>query len=205
LIRHAQSEHHTQGLIGGWSDWELSALGHRQARCLASCLKDEYGGMPCTLACSDLKRAIQTAEAIGQALDVTPCPMPELREHSSGVVDGLPEAEARQHFIAPTKPLADWTAYPGAESWRQVYARVVPCVERLMEDDRPTQEVVLIVSHKIPIHLALCWWLGIGLDSQVWFDVDPASITVLRAEPWGGRTVKRLNDTAHLAVAGIEG
>ena len=104
---------------------------------------------------------------------------------------------ARQHFIQPTEPLPDWTPYPGAETWRQVHARVIPCVERLIQEG---DDLAIVVSHKIPIHLTLCWWLGLPLDNneQVFFDTDPASLTTLRVEPWGGHTVARANDTAHL-------
>ena len=70
LVRHAQSVHHVQGRVGGWSDWALSELGRQQARRLATCLADAYGSVPCKLVSSDLLRAAQTAEAIGQALGV---------------------------------------------------------------------------------------------------------------------------------------
>jgi broad specificity phosphatase PhoE len=197
LIRHAQSQHHVRGFVGGWSDWPLSALGRQQACALAARLRDEYGGVPGVLACSDLARAAQTAEAIGQALGVVPRPMPELREHSCGLVDGMRQEDAEQHTIPATEPLIDWAAYPGAETWRQVYARAIPCIERLIGGE---SDLRIVVSHKIPIHLILCWWLGIAHDgaSKAWFDTDPASITALRAEPWGGHTVLRVNDTAHL-------
>jgi broad specificity phosphatase PhoE len=204
LIRHAQSEHHVKDLIGGWADFDLTAFGRHQARCLASRLEAEVGDTSCLLVCSDLQRAVQTAEIVGQALGALPNPTPELREHGCGIVEGMPVAEARRHYIEPTEPLCDWAIYPGAETWRRVYDRIVPCVERLIEEER---DLVVLVSHKVPIHLTVCWWLGLGLDHQpsVWFDTQPASITALRIEPWGGHTVERLNDTAHLCAVGLEG
>jgi broad specificity phosphatase PhoE len=182
LIRHGEAEHHVQG--------------RRQADALARCLAEELSGTPCRLACSDLGRAVQTAEAIGQALGVPPQPMQALREHSCGIVDGMPAAEAAAHYIEPTEPLADWVAYPGAETWREVYLRVVPCVEALLQEAGP----VLVVTHKIPVHLVLCWWLGLPLESEpsVWFDVDVGSVTRLRAEAWGAHAVLGVNDTAHV-------
>ena len=27
-IQHTQSVHHTNGMVGSWTDWELSELGH---------------------------------------------------------------------------------------------------------------------------------------------------------------------------------
>jgi broad specificity phosphatase PhoE len=61
-------------------------------------------------------------------------------------------------------------------------------------------DLLVVVSHKVPLHMALCWWLGIALErvSQLWFELDPGSVTTLRGEAWGGHTVLGLNDTGHL-------
>jgi probable phosphoglycerate mutase len=226
LIRHAESMHHVQGLIGGWADFALSPLGRRQAECLAARLRGELDATRArataeagsedralkarateseiAIACSDLRRAVQTAEAIGQALGVAPLPTPALREVTSGIADGMTQTEAERHTVPPTEPLSEWSAYPGAEPWRQVYDRVVPYIEGLLGEGRAPRAAI-VVTHKIPVHLALCWWLGLGLDHTpaVWFDVQPASLTELRVEPWGGHTVARVNDTAHLYAAGL--
>jgi probable phosphoglycerate mutase len=203
LVRHAQSEHHVRKLHGGWGSFGLTALGRFQAERLASRLQDVVGDASRLLVCSDLPRALQTAEIVGQALGVAPHPMPELREPTGGIVDGMSRAEARPHYIEPTEPLADWTPYPGAEPWRKARARIVPCVEHLLEDEH---ETVLLVSHGVAIHLIVGWWLGLDLDHQprAWFATEPASITVLKPEPWGGHTVERLNDTAHLYAASLD-
>ena len=31
-IQHTQSVHHTNGMVGSWTDWELSELGVEQAK-----------------------------------------------------------------------------------------------------------------------------------------------------------------------------
>jgi len=196
LIRHGEAEHHVQERVGGWSDLGLTERGRCQAHALGLHLAEELGGAPCRLACSDLGRAVQTAEAIGQVLSLAPQPMRALREHSFGIVDGMSTVEAARHYIEPTEPLANWAAYPGAETWREVHLRVIPCVEQLLQGEGP----MLVVTHKIPIHLTLCWWLGLPLESEpsVWFDVDVASVSRLREEEWGAHTVLCVNDTAHL-------
>jgi probable phosphoglycerate mutase len=197
LVRHGQSEHQVRGLYGGWADFDLSDLGRRQATRLAARLAREWGVAPCSLACSDLQRARQTAEAIGGALGVIPLPTPDLRGPSAGIVEGLPQAEARAHFIEPTEPLSDWTPYPGAEPWSQARPRVLSCLERLAES---AGDRLIVVTHHVPIHFAVCWWVGLDPEHRplAWFETDLASVTVLTAQAWGGRTVERLNDTAHL-------
>jgi broad specificity phosphatase PhoE len=64
LIRHAQSEHHVARLRGGWTDTDLTELGKRQARCLATRRKRAISGFPCGVYCSDLRMALQTADIL---------------------------------------------------------------------------------------------------------------------------------------------
>lgn len=40
-IQHTQSIHHTNGMVGSWTDWELSALGVQQANRIGEKLKTE--------------------------------------------------------------------------------------------------------------------------------------------------------------------
>ena len=40
-IQHTQSVHHTNGMVGSWTDWDLSELGIHQARKIGEKLKVE--------------------------------------------------------------------------------------------------------------------------------------------------------------------
>lgn len=40
-IQHTQSVHHTNGMVGSWTDWELSELGRVQAQRIGENLKPE--------------------------------------------------------------------------------------------------------------------------------------------------------------------
>ncbi|MBN1641038.1 MAG: histidine phosphatase family protein [Anaerolineae bacterium] len=197
LVRHGEALHHVTGYVGGWSDVGLTARGRAQADAAAARLAGGSGEGGCVVACSDLARAVESAAPIAAALGVAARPLAALRSSYMGVVQGLSLAEARQHRIPPTEPLIDWASYPEAETWRQVYGRVTACLAGLLAEG---PERLVVVSHKTPLHLALCWWLGLDLDqlTRVWFDLDPGSVTTLRTEPWGGHTVLGVNDTAHL-------
>ncbi len=200
LVRHAQSEHHVNKLTGGWTDTGLTELGHRQAACLASRLKREIGDTPCQLYCSDLKRALQTAEIIGQEIGVTPNPVPELRAPDNGVVAGKSVEEAKQYVLEMTKPVLDWQPYPQAETWRQFYSRVAACMDLLIRNqDAP----LLLVTHAGTIINIVAWWLQLDIDmlGKVSFEASPASLSVLRVNEWNECTIERLNDTAHLYAA----
>lgn len=202
LIRHGQAEHLVGSLVGGWTDTELTELGRRQVEALAARLKKEICGSQVTILCSDLKRAMQTAEIIGRALDLTPQPAPELRELNNGIAAGMTKDEARRYFREPTHPLVDWKPYPEAETWRQFYHRVAAFME--YSSDR-FDDSVLVVTHGGTIIQIISWWLRLDMDtiSNVSFKTDPASITALGTSTLDERTIERLNDTAHLYAASL--
>ncbi|MGB8453699.1 MAG: phosphoglycerate mutase family protein [Anaerocolumna sp.] len=65
-IQHTQSVHHTNGMVGAWTDWELTELGRKQAFNISNELKNELIENDYVVYSSDLQRAIQTAEPLLQ-------------------------------------------------------------------------------------------------------------------------------------------
>lgn len=94
LVRHAESEHHVRGLTGGWTDTPLTALGHEQARRLASRLHHELGDRPIRVLTSDLRRARETADHVSAALGIEPVLDRRLREYNNGAAANLTLDEA---------------------------------------------------------------------------------------------------------------
>ena len=87
-IQHTQSVHHTNGMIGSLTDWELSEKGKRQAQLLGKNLSQELADAPFTVYCSDLQRAVQTAEPLCRYLKTSPIPCKALRERDLGSAVG---------------------------------------------------------------------------------------------------------------------
>lgn len=203
LIRHGESEHHVNGLTGGWTDTPLTERGHQQVALLANRLREELSGIPARLFCSDLLRAVQAAQAIGEELQLQVEYLPELREFNNGSAAGKSLDEAELLAIAPSEPLVEWRPYPGAENWREFYARVTGVMERLTQKQ---DRLYILVTHGGTIGNIIAWWLHLEIDCapRVSFEAGPASITVLRLNEWKERTISRLNDTAHLYKAGME-
>jgi probable phosphoglycerate mutase len=202
LVRHAQSEHHVNGLTGGWTDTGLTDLGRRQAACLASRLKQESEHTPVRFYCSDLKRALETAEIVGQEIGITPQLVPELREFNNGVAAGMMREEADKLRREPSEPLSDWQPYPQSETLGQFYRRVAGFMDRLVEEQ---EALLLLVTHGGTLVDIVAWWLQLDGEalSKMSFGAQPTSISVLRVNQWGGHELERLNDTAHLYVAGL--
>ena len=83
-IQHTQAVHHTNGMVGSWTDWELTDLGKAHAENIGRRLATELKGKPCKIYCSDLTRTRQTAEPLARYLDLPVEYRKELREHSIG-------------------------------------------------------------------------------------------------------------------------
>lgn len=197
LIRHGEAEHLVSDLTGGWTDTRLTPLGVRQARrtgkALAALLKDTKF----QLYASDLRRARQTAEWIGQAVGKAPIITPHLREISNGAAANRTRAEAKAMYQPFTQPRLDWQPYPGAETWRAFLARLVPFLQSL-PDSPPT---AVLVTHANALVATVQWWLEMKDDliERTQFFFDPCSITDLRISHWGLKLVRTLNNTTHLA------
>ncbi|MCK5327543.1 MAG: histidine phosphatase family protein, partial [Candidatus Latescibacteria bacterium] len=161
LIRHGQSEHHVNGMTGGWTDTGLTELGRRQAACLGARLKHEMGDTPCRMVSSDLKRAFQTAQIVGKEIGLTSNPVPELREFNNGMAAGMSTEKAKSCFREPTDPLHDWQPYPEADTWRRFYSRVSDTIGHFSEH---RDGLLILVAHAGTITNIVAWWLGLEIE-----------------------------------------
>ena len=87
MIRHAESEWNAAGLWQGRGDPPLTAEGRDQAAKLAQSLAAEGHGAD-VLITSDLRRAIETAEAVAPVPGCTPRPDARLQELDAGRWEG---------------------------------------------------------------------------------------------------------------------
>ncbi|MCC2686947.1 MAG: Phosphoglycerate mutase [Paenibacillaceae bacterium] len=203
VIQHCQSEHHINNMTGGWTDTPLTELGRKQAELLGeklkSVLKDNDDGEKFTLYSSDLLRAKQTADIVGARIGLPAAYDRELREVNLGVANGQTKAWAHKHRIP--RPSAgfdiDYREYLHAESWRQFYDRVCRCLERICAAD-PNH--LIIVTHGGTLGYIIAWWLGLTPEmlEKAYFPTLPGSYSLLHSNGYNQRTLRQLNDTAHL-------
>lgn len=83
-IQHTQSIHHTNGMVGSWTDWDLSELGIEQAERIGQKLAKQLSGHKIVMYASDLLRAKHTAEIVAKHMGITPNIRTELRERNLG-------------------------------------------------------------------------------------------------------------------------
>ena len=126
VIQHTQSIHHTNGMVGAWTDWELTEYGKRQADNISKALEKELLENRYVLYCSDLKRAVQTAEPLFKYLDSKPIFREELREINEGEATGQSRNWYNQNKDENTYGTyySDYKAFPKSESYRDLWERI---------------------------------------------------------------------------------
>lgn len=142
-VQHTQSVHHTNGMVGSWTDWDLTELGKAQADCIGRKLGDELKEKDVALYSSDLKRARQTADEIAKYLGTEPVLRQELRERNLGKCCGKSVQWLRENLECPEKTVDD-RLFSDGESRRDAWKRLLPFYQEIMAGDK---ENIVIVSH----------------------------------------------------------
>jgi broad specificity phosphatase PhoE len=199
LVRHAQQDYPTGEDFDFvlWEDPPLSGLGRTQAMALSAVLGEQDVDV---VACSTMRRAIETAQIVASPHGLTPDVRPELVEVQSYVqlepgVDpqSLVTAEewaAREEQFT-RKVMWDYMFFgEGSAAFR---ARAVDAVERLVAD-HPGESIVLI-SHGGVINAYLGWILGI--EEDMFFLPNHCSISTVWAKG-DVRRVHSVNERQHL-------
>jgi probable phosphoglycerate mutase len=195
LVRHGQSTWNREHRIQGQLDPPLSDDGRLQAvRAARRFAGHRFAGFYA----SDLQRAHQTAEVIGEAIAIPPTPSAGLREIFLGEWEGLTTEELAQRF---PESWARWTAEP---SWDVVPGGEgsVPFETRVNEEldailARHEHGDVLVVTHGGVIQVALHRVVGRPNHGLFPFRIENASISVI--EKRNGRfVISSVNDTSHL-------
>jgi len=146
IARHGETTWNAEGRAQGRSDPGLSEKGYRQSLILLDHLKDRPISAIYT---STLKRSILTAKPIAEHLGLSIRRQPELDEIALGIMEGV-----RFDDIDERKR-AEWERFrenrltyhiPGAENYTDVANRVRPLKERILQDHKGQE--ILIVAHR---------------------------------------------------------
>lgn len=179
LVRHGQTDWNVAGRIQGHTPTELNAEGRRQAAELAEHLRSQHFA---ALWSSDLPRASQTAEILGQTLGLPVQTTDALRERSFGRYEGAGSEEIRavrtSLGLDQTGDLADWTGMPGIESNEVLWARIADKL-RSLSGMYPGKDV-LVVTHGGVIARAIFRVLGIEDGTPRRFPLSNGIVAVLQ-------------------------
>lgn len=194
-IQHTQSVHHTNGMVGSWTDWELSELGKKQAENIGKNLAKELSAKY-KIYSSDLLRAKQTAETVGKYLGVEPILKTELRERDLGEAVGHSVRWLREHMEKPERTVDD-RLFPSAESRRDEWKRLEPFFDEITSN---SEEYIIIVSHGDLLSVFNAMWLGLpveSLEKSELFGVA-GGVSFLFENSEGKRFIKKMSDTSYM-------
>lgn len=182
LWRHGRTEWNVAGRVQGQSDVPLDDVGRQQARDAASRLA---ALRPHRIVSSDLMRAAETAQILGEVtgqeveLDV------RLREMDFGAREGLTWGEAWDQFPDGMRAWIDGdeTQIPGSETHRQAGERFAAALHDLLAD-LPPKGVLIVVAHGAVLRTGACAFLDIpeehwgtfgGLGNCSWSVIEERS------------------------------
>lgn len=160
-IQHTQSIHHINGMVGSWTDWDLSDLGIIQANKIGTKLAVELKDKEFIMYSSDLLRAKHTAEIVAKHLGIVPIFTELLRERNLGVAVGKSVQWLRENIEYEEKTIDD-KMFHDAESRRDLWNRLLDFYRKILLDKH---ENIIIVSHGDTLSIFNAMWLG--LDAEI--------------------------------------
>lgn len=195
-VQHTQSVHHTNGMVGSWTDWELTEKGKQQAERIGKNLSAECAGKAFVIYSSDLRRARQTAERIAKYLGCTPILKTALRERNLGKCCGQSVQWLREHMEQQERTIDD-RLFSDAESRRDEWNRLKPFFDEVMASN---DENILIVSHGDLLSVFNAMFLGMDVEAinqcELFGMAGGVSQMVVNDE--GKRFVKRISDMSYM-------
>jgi broad specificity phosphatase PhoE len=178
IVRHGQAHANVSRTILGPACTGLTEEGQAQAAAVASGLA-ELGNVTAIYASTTL-RAAQTAQIIGDRLQLAVDYRPTLRVPDPGAVEGEVWAEARQRWPVdpdnPTRPLA-----PDSEPWAAYLERATVDLDYILESTRAGR--VVIVGHTETVNAMYALLLGVRTLARLRVTLSPCEVSTWRAVP----------------------
>ncbi|MDZ5253667.1 histidine phosphatase family protein [Clostridium sp. LIBA-8841] len=195
-IQHTQSIHHTNGMVGSWTDWDLSELGIQQANNIGRNLSKELANKKYVIYSSDLLRAKNTAKIIGKHLEVEPIFVTELRERNLGKCVGKSVQWLKENIETQEKSIDD-KMFSDAESRRDEWNRLLPFFNKLMTNEH---ENIIIVSHGDLLSVFNTMWLGMNIEMLNRSEIFglAGGVTFMQETVDGKRFIKRMSDMSYI-------
>lgn len=174
LMRHGQDD---ESYIGGWSDVELIPEGIEDVKEASLWIKDNLDIK--NIQCSDVRRAVQTAEIVSECLGVPYSSNANLREQNKGDLNGILRTNLSDDELVLTNSKSVDTVYPNGECLRDLYNRMKVYISKIMDMEDDT----LLITHRGVINMIYFILYDKPLDmNKKQFGVETASVHELNKE-----------------------
>jgi probable phosphoglycerate mutase len=199
LWRHGRTEWNVAGRVQGQSDIPLDDVGRRQAREAAARLA---ALRPDQIVSSDLLRAAETAQVLGDLTGTAVVLDERLREMNFGEREGLTWREAWNQFPAGMRAWVegDETQIAGSETHRQAGERFAAALTEILQE-LPDAGILVVVAHGAVLRTGACVFLDIpeshwgtfgGLGNCAWSVLEEArydDLSKWRMTEWNAGTL----------------
>lgn len=197
IVRHGQSVGDIENRFEGRADLPLTELGKNQADKLANWLSTRYKFDE--IISSPLIRASETANIIGNKLNVKVSFDDRLLEYNKGVIDGLLKEEADKKYPLPEGGRKYYERIEKGESIIDLRARAEEFLAELLGNLKKdnSDKKLLIVSHGSLISQLITSFLKLPIDSKVHFSTGDTGVHSLKLYS-NDRIVIKTNIQEHL-------
>jgi len=178
LLRHGATDWNVARRCQGTTDLELNDAGLLQAAAAAEELGREKID---AVYSSHLRRALQTADAVGRRHRLAVVVEESLRELDHGEIEGLTFADiqaTRPEFLREWRECPAEADIPGGERLADVARRAWDGMFRIVAR-HGRDETLVVVSHNFPILAVLCRVTGTPLNQYRSFHLEPGEIVRL--------------------------
>ncbi len=183
LIRHGATQGDGVKRYKGSLDVPLSEEGIEQikrvALYLSQIIKDERP----VVYSSPLSRALKSAEIISDNFNVKPVVIPELRERSFGIWEGMSFDEIKERYL---EEFSLWSSNPlrysppEGESTLEVRDRVMKAFKWILQATASSlQPDIIIVAHGGVNRIILCELLGVPLENIFRIEQEHGAINII--------------------------
>ena len=195
IVRHGQTNWNILGKTQGHGNSDLTAKGIEQATELAESIVNypiDY------IYSSDLGRAVQTAQILGDKSNIKVKETEALREMGFGEWEGLLIDEIKANYA---NVYATWrnephlAQIPGGETLHLIKDRVDSFIQSLNEkyDDKH----ILLVTHSVTVRVMLLAFLNSGMENIYRIKQDNTALNIVEYRDYGPVVIK-MNDTSHI-------
>jgi alpha-ribazole phosphatase/probable phosphoglycerate mutase len=182
LVRHGQVVGFDRLLANGHTDVDITEVGKIQMESLAERLRLVNIQ---AIYSSDLKRAETGARILGRYHDVIHHIGPELRELYFGDWEGISMAEINDSYPGELerrrKDIKNFRPPGGGESMLDLSERVIPCFQKILEEQKGKE--ILIVAHGGVNRIILCNALGLDLMNVFNIQQDYGCLNIIDYYP----------------------
>ena len=195
IVRHGQTNWNILGKTQGHGNSDLTAKGIEQATELAESIVNypiDY------IYSSDLGRAVQTAQILGDKLNIKVEETEALREMGFGEWEGLLIDEIKTNYA---NVYTTWrnephlAQIPGGETLHLIKDRVDSFIQSLNEkyDDKH----ILLVTHSVTVRVMLLAFLNSGMENIYRIKQDNNALNIVEYRDYGPVVIK-MNDIRYI-------